>query len=162
MFNSTRKLLIDTEALPKTLIKNAYYMFFFPVEVNQALGAAYLLGFSGSLCPPQLLYQAYRVCSADRPQPGHLEALVPAPIKQEQKRRLEADVIMDAYLKSGKPSLDKHPGLSDSQDSIRSRGAGNHAWIASPLHSESASMPESHSPAVCIGAGSHCLPTGEP
>ena len=49
MFNSTRKLLINTEALPKTLIKKAYYMFFFPVEVNQALGAAYLLGFSGSL-----------------------------------------------------------------------------------------------------------------
>jgi hypothetical protein len=61
-----------------------------------------------------------------------------------------------------KLSLDKHPGLSDSQDSIRSRGAGNHAWIASPLHSESAAMPESLSPAVCIGAGSHCLPTGEP
>ena len=28
--------------------------------------------------------------------------VVPDPIKQEQKRRLEADVIMDAYLKSGK------------------------------------------------------------
>ena len=55
---------------------------------------------------PQLLYQAYRVCSADRPQPGQLGALVPDPIKQEQKRRLEADVIMDAYLKSGK-SLEK-------------------------------------------------------
>ena len=51
-----------------------------------------------------------------------------------------------------KLSLDKHPGLSDSQDSIRSKGAGSHAWISSPLHSEFAAMPAILSPAVCTGA----------